>query len=84
LNLLSDDFDLGFQRGAFVPHVFDERVQALKIIYSGNKANPVRLEEKGKRVNLGIATISSMKRPATMSLPSRMGLWSIVSLLSQR
>lgn len=38
LNLVSYDFDLRFQRRAVVPHLFDERVQALKIIYSGNKA----------------------------------------------
>jgi hypothetical protein len=37
-NLLSYAFDLRFQRRAVVPHVFGERVQTLKIIYSGNKA----------------------------------------------
>jgi hypothetical protein len=38
LNLLSYPFDLRFQRRAVVPHVFGERVQTLKIIYSDNKA----------------------------------------------
>jgi hypothetical protein len=37
-NLLSYDFDLRFQRRPVIPHVFGERVQTLKIIYSGNKA----------------------------------------------
>ena len=38
LNLLSHHLDLRFQRRAVVPHVFGERVQTLKIIYSGSKA----------------------------------------------
>jgi hypothetical protein len=38
LNLTSYVIDLRFQGWAVVPHVFGERVQTLKIIYSGNKA----------------------------------------------
>jgi hypothetical protein len=38
LNLPSYICDLRFQRRAVVPHVLNERVQTLKIIYSNNKA----------------------------------------------